>query len=323
MKKVKNLIEVIKTGLAGSLKTKIIAGIAGVAIAGGVAGGSYYWYTKTHNNSLPTVSREQVEKDKEKQEEVKKTEEEKTYDDKVLKFNELIKSIKDLDSEFNPEEVSKENVDSLIDKYTKVKSELDQKEKEEIAKNEEKKDTQSTGGGSPNTGGSNNGGSSNTGGSNNPPVVDDKPVIDDKPVVNNPTPPPAPSIPSGWKDDVAAYVVSYGSTPGITNVPTYVTQDSLNFVNGAVNGWLNGSGATINSINAESLSGHAVNGKMYLKLYTLKSITVKGLDKDSIARAAMNSSNSPGQVDFYWCKVYYDSATDTSTIYISDGFLDI
>lgn len=316
MKKVKNLIEVIKTGLAGSLKTKIIAGIAGVAIAGGVAGGSYYWYTKTHNNSLPTVSREQVEKDKEKQEEVKKTEEEKIYDDKVIKLNSIVDVIKDLDPEFKYDDsVSENNVDELIKKYSDKRQDLlAQKEKEN---QEEEKGSQSTGGGSSSSGssssgGSSSGGSGSSGGNSTPsPITTPEP----KP---EPTPPPAPTKPSGWRQDIASAIVGRTTTPN-TNCTSgenmVMTSSQLSNLNSWAEQWKNG------SISGEQFKANAKNdAQSKIEGFAPTYLTNIILVKQSYSGDDPSTMYPTGSGHHYlWCSAYYDGSSNTTTVYYISG----
>ena len=353
VKNVKGMLNKIK-GL--DVKKKIILGTSTAIVSVGVITGIALLHSRSNEITVDdqgnfVASRADVAEASKGNKEVEVSKEKKEYDDKTVKYLDAIIQLKELGVDYgNGETPSEKEIDKALEevnnKLKEEKDKLDAKHNEEVkeeAKNNS--DSNSSDNGSSNSGSSNSGstnsGSTNSGSSqpstpsapsqpstpSAPPV--EEPSTPSAPPVEEPVQPVQPSVPStpaiasGWKDDIASYVVSYGSTPGRTNVATYVSQDSLDYAYARVNGWFNGDGSTIDGINADAQVQHPIDGKFFLRLYTLKSITVSGCDKDVIAETVLENVNSPGQVDFYWAKVYYDASTNTSTIYFADGVLDV
>ena len=302
--------------------TKITTGLIVAAVVGGGVGAVYYINKPSKLPEYKIAGTDAAPKDKE----LNRSKEEKQKDDKQVKVTALKDEIKKLNpnAELNDDEnITEEQMDELINKYEGVKRELvEKKEKEESSKEDTSTGggnsstgggNTSTGGGSSSTGGdiSTGGGSSSTGGGGNteakPPVVTPDPV------------PEVPAIASGWKDDVAQYCYSQMAT-GITNVPSgFRTQAQLDTMSSLVNGWFNGSGISIASINQQMKDKYLKDTDFPLQLVTLKTFSVKGLNSDTISNSCFANSNSAGQVGYLFVRVYYDSSTDTSTIYLVDG----
>lgn len=325
MKNVKNLIEVIKSALASSLKAKIIAGVVGVTVVSGVAGGGYYLYTTNANrNELEATQLTQKEIDKlnlERKEAVR-TEEEKAKDEKMKKLNGLKVELKELDPSISLEDnVKDEDVDKLIEDYTKKKNELVVKKEEESKKEEEKKkeelaqntETPSQGSG----GSSNNSGTSNSGsGNSNPGTAPEQPVQTPTPppvVPQEPvTPPPAPNRPaSGNKPEVAAEVQSRMGSNNTPNSSMY-TPGQFNTVMSLVDGWFNGSQSK-DSINSTMRTQFKSETDFPIQVTGAGIITVPGLDATSIVNSLFINFGYATNA-FNKCTIYYDSDSDTSTV---------
>ena len=348
VKNIKGMIEKVK-GL--DTKKKVILGTSAAVVSLGIIAGLFFLSSRNNETFIDdqgnfVASRADVLAASKGDKEVELSEERKAYDEKTVKYLDVLVQLKELGIEYGdgvtPDE--KEIDKALEEANNRLKEEQDKlasKSGEENKEEGNSSDSTSSNSNSSDSSSSNSG-SSNSGSSQqseSSASVDDyytpsQPSQSSTPQVSEPSTPSAPStpqvsepstpsVPSGWRDDIASYVVSYGSTSGVTNVPNFVTQDSLDYAYARVNGWFNGDGSTIDGINADAQSQHAIDGKFFLRLYTLKSITVSGCDKDVIAETVLENTNSPGQVDFYWAKVYYDASTNTSTIYFADGALNI
>ena len=340
MKKIKDLLNKI-VGLEGKKKRLILVSstaVFGVAVIAGIA----LMYKSNTSNEF-AVSRAEIEESNKGDKPTELTEEAKVYNTKVTSYLDAVKRLKEYGVEYGDGVTpSEDEIDkSLEEIYAAIKVEEDKKlaayEEEEKKKQEEEEEKESQSETPVSETPSSPVETPTTPSQPEAPIEPSVPQEEpsqpstpvETPVAPTPEPEPAPvvpetpSIPSGWKDDIASSIYNTFSTAGRTNTTANVTQESLDYVRSRVEGWFNGDGSSIGSINSDSLSNVPVDGALYLKLYTLTSFSVQGLNVDNIINATANNVMSPGQVDFCWVKVYYDSATDTSTVYFADGALDI
>lgn len=176
-----------------------------------------------------------------------------------------------------------------------------------------------------------NNSSSNSGSTQQKPVEQPStpPVVEQKPVEETPsTPPvveaPAPSVPSiasGWKDDIAQQVTneicrSKANKP--EGVYEYYTAGQYAMLLSEVQGWFNGSGATMSSINAKMDANRNEWGSS-IELTWMGSFNVSGLDVYSIRAGIDINTGMANRNHFVFVKVYYDANTDTSTVYFAGG----
>ena len=173
----------------------------------------------------------------------------------------------------------------------------------------------SSNGGSSN-GGSSNSGSSNGGSSNNNGSSDGN-------VVEVPS---TPAIASGWKNDIAQQVISTFATGATNNTDinsqsVVMTPEHYSFLVGVCNDWVNGAiTASQAKDKMESTMFDFLSfGQVSLTKGVVASFEVSGLDATNIANTIV--FNYWGGNNFIFCKVYYDSSRDISTVYIANGVI--
>ena len=168
----------------------------------------------------------------------------------------------------------------------------------------------SSNGGSSNSG-SSNGGSSNNNGSSDGNVVEV---------------PSTPAIASGWKNDIAQQVISTFATGATNNTDinsqsVVMTPEHYSFLVGVCNDWVNGAiTASQAKDKMESTMFDFLSfGQVSLTKGVVASFEVSGLDATNIANTIV--FNYWGGNNFIFCKVYYDSSRDISTVYIANGVI--
>lgn len=347
MKNVKNLVENIKKGVEKikdlDKKGKIILGASATSVAAVVVVGGVFLATRGLSNDGKdfVATREQVAEASKNQKVVENPEETKVLEEKRTKALSLLNEIKKLDKDFKEEELKDENLDSIIEKYRKAYTELTLKaekenkedDKKEVADNSDV-EGRSSGGSSDSgssNGGSSSGGSSNGGSSNQPtpqpqpepqPQPQPQPQPEPQPQPQpepQPQPQPQPGIASGWKSDIASQIPVYFGSINSGAYDLY-NWDQYNTLLAHVDGWFNGNGGTLESINADMAAKFPIDTNSHLHLTGLGIFNVSGLDAESICEAII-ARYGISNTAFCKCWIYYDAPTNTSTVYYAGGMI--
>ena len=237
--------------------------------------------------------------------------------DNIKVINGKIESIKkeDTNSSDNVSNEGPSNDDSISNSGS-----LDGSSSEDSSVNDGSSNSGSSNSGSSN-GGSSNGGSSNSGSSNGGSSNNNG--SSDGNVVEVPS---TPAIASGWKNDIAQQVISTFATGATNNTDinsqsVVMTPEHYSFLVGVCNDWVNGAiTASQAKDKMESTMFDFLSfGQVSLTKGVVASFEVSGLDATNIANTIV--FNYWGGNNFIFCKVYYDSSRDISTVYIANGVI--
>ncbi|WP_195431286.1 hypothetical protein [Clostridium sp. D46t1_190503_E9] len=330
MKKM-NIIKTLTNVIKGSLKAKIIVGVISIIILVSAIAGGYYVYQKS-NEWKPVAT----EEDLANQKEMEITEEQKKKDQKQIRLISLKKELKELDPNFKDEnsesDLNDEELDEIIEKYENIKRKLvNMKVQEELAKKESENENNEkfnenssskipSGESSSSEGSSSSSGSSDGISSSGEDISSDKENIVKK--NDQESTPIKPSIPSGWKEDVASKVVASlsGASANKSGGSDFYNAEQYSAILSQVQGWFNGNGSNMGSINSHL--NNNVTPKIIgvpLLVTSMNNFTVSGLDVDTIVNSCIRNSGYAACNHFVFVKINYDSSSDTSTVYYVSG----